>query len=174
MARSVRRTDGSVRAALVEEYNKLRLDMLKLKAGTIFHADATTAVTADLPSATTTLTAVNRVNAVRTAYILHIASACSASTGQGAHIAADSTNTIGAAATDEASAITLANDIKSKFNTHRASTSYHPTADSTHAISSTDASDAASLYTLVNELYTDVAAHIASGMTSSAINLVAA
>lgn len=75
-------------------------------------------------------------------------------------------------ATDLATGITLANAIKSSYETHRASTGKHYTADSTNTISSSDASDQSSLNTLLNELKTDLNAHIQTAPLSQSINLV--
>lgn len=168
MSTSVRNIDDLKSAAVLAEFNKLRLDCLKLKVGTIFHADASTAASA--PTATDDATAIVRLNAVRAAYIAHIASACSATTGIGAHIAADATNTISApVATDEGTAITLANEIKADYNAHRVLTASHPTADATNVIASADASNEGTLVTLTNELYTDINLHMAAAMQSQAL-----
>jgi hypothetical protein len=75
-------------------------------------------------------------------------------------------------ATTLATAITRANDIKSKYETHRASTTYHYTADSTNTISASNASDQSSLNTLLNELKTDINAHVVSGPAFASIRLV--
>ena len=59
-----------------------------------------------------------------------------------------------------ASSITLANDLKSKFNAHMADTSDHTTAaDATNTVSAADASDYDTLITLVTELLTNYEAH---------------
>ena len=171
MATQIRNLDSLKADQLVTEYNKLRLDCLKMKVGTLFHADAsaaiTTAVATDLP------TAIARANACKASYNAHIASACSATTGQGAHIAADAANAVTSAnATDQASLETLLNEMKGDYNTHRASTSFHPTADGTNAVSSANASDLATAITLVNEIVTDLNAHYAAAMSSQAIELV--
>lgn len=73
-----------------------------------------------------------------------------------------------------AAAILLANDVKAKYGTHRASTTYHYTADATNTISSADATDQASLNTLLNELKTDLNAHAASGVSAKSVRLVGA
>lgn len=57
-------------------------------------------------------------------------------------------------------AITLANDLKSKYNAHIADVTEHTTAaDSTNTITSANAYDLESLITLVTELVTDYTAH---------------
>lgn len=171
MATTIRKLDGLMAETAVAEFNKLRLDVLKLKVGTVFHADASTAIsTAD---ATDLATAIVLGNVVRSAYIAHIASACSATTGLGAHIAADATNTISApVATDQDTLNTLLNEIKGDYNAHRVLTASHPTADATNVVSSANASDEATSVTLVNEIKADLNAHFAAAMGSQAIVLV--
>lgn len=75
-------------------------------------------------------------------------------------------------ATSLATAITRANDIKAKYETHRASTTYHYTADSSNTISASNATDQASLDTLLNELKGDFNLHMASGPTAKSIRLI--
>jgi len=55
---------------------------------------------------------------------------------------------------------TLANEIKSDYNSHRASTTYHKAADSTNAVSSSDATTLATVLTLANEIKKDYNAHL--------------
>lgn len=178
MALTIRNLALLIVAALAGEWNKLRLDLLKLKVGTIFHADASTAI-ATTPLATDYATGWARLNAARTAWNAHLASACSATTGQGAHIAADSANLVAVGtypnATTNATGKNLGNALKAAINTHLGSTSYHPTADATNTISSTNIGDddEAGTVAMANEVYTDVNAHIASALASSALNLVA-
>lgn len=71
-----------------------------------------------------------------------------------------------------ADAITRANDIKAKYNTHRASTTYHYVADSTDSTTSADATDQGSLNTLLTELKADINAHMASGPAAKSVRLV--
>jgi len=154
---------------------QLRLDLLKLRAGSIFHADTTTAVS--VANATADGYGVSSsalVNAEVTAYHAHLASVCSATSGVGCHLSADSTNTVSAAvATDVASAITRANELKADFNAHIGSAVFHPVADSTNTVSASDASDEASLVTLVNQIKTKMNAHFAAGFAHPAIIVVA-
>ncbi|NUP13763.1 MAG: hypothetical protein HOW73_47610 [Polyangiaceae bacterium] len=173
MSTSVRNIPDLIAQAVQVELAKARLDMLKTKVGTIFHADASTAI-ATLPVASDLPSVIARANAIKATYNAHIASACNATTGVGAHIAADATNVVSSAnASDQATANTLLNEIKADYNTHIASTSFHPTADATNAIAAANASDLATSITLVNELYTDINAHMAAAMNHQAIVLVA-
>ncbi len=76
-----------------------------------------------------------------------------------------------------AQAVTRANDIKSKFDTHRASTTYHYTADNTNDVTASDASgptDLAGLILLLNDIKVQVNAHAASGVTAKSVRLVSA
>ncbi len=75
---------------------------------------------------------------------------------------------------DLASAITAANLMKATYNTHRASTTYHYTADSTNVSAATNASDQSTLNTLLNDLKTQLLAHMASGPTCPSLRLVGA
>jgi hypothetical protein len=76
------------------------------------------------------------------------------------------------AASTLATGITLGNAIKTAYNIHRASTTYHYTADATNVVASADATDQSSLNTLLNEIKTDLNAHITSGPTGSLARLV--
>lgn len=172
--RKVRRVPELRGIAALEELNKVRRDVLRLVAGLIFHATVT-AAPAVVATAVDLPTSIARLNAIRAAAIVHLASACDATSGEGAHIAADATNAITSpVATNLATAQTLANEIKTKFEAHRVLLTAHPKADTAHAIAAADASDLATLITLVNELGDDIAAHIAAGFSSRAIKVVAA
>lgn len=159
---------------LVDQLNAMRKDMLALRNGTIYHASATAAITT--ANATVDGYATSSVllaNACRAAYVSHIASAVDAVTGVGSHLVADSTNVLTApVATDEASAITLVNDLKAKYNLHRVSTTFHAVADSTNSVSASDATDEASLVTLVNQIKAKLNLHFAGSFTSEALVLV--
>jgi hypothetical protein len=171
MATSVRNLTDELITAVVVVLNALRRDLARIKAGLLFHADASTAIaTAD---ATTEPTGVALANAIKVSFNLHIASAVSATTGQGAHMAVDTNTVATATATDEASAITLANALKAAYNIHRASAVYHQGADATNVVAATNASDTASLYTLLNEMKADINLHYAGALASQALLVVA-
>jgi len=170
MAVTVRNIDALRSTEAVTQLNKLRADLFP--STKVFHADASTAVSvalaADLP------TVIARANALKAAYVAHIASAVSATTGQGVHIAADATNTISSPdATDQTSANTLLNELKADLNLHRASTTFHAVADATNVVASANATDLATSITLVNEIFTRLNAHFAGAMQMQAILLVA-
>ncbi len=80
-----------------------------------------------------------------------------------------------AKASSLATAVTRANDIKSKYNTHRAATTYHYTADSTNVVTATDASgptDLAGLILLLNDIKAQLNAHAISGVSAKSVRLV--
>lgn len=68
-------------------------------------------------------------------------------------------------ATDLTSAISLANEIKSDYNIHIASTSQHNVADTSNSVTSSNATDLTSAIILVNEIKSDFNNHrIATGI----------
>lgn len=76
------------------------------------------------------------------------------------HVANDTTNVVSSAnASNLATSITLANEIKTDFNAHIASTSFHSVADGTNTVTSANATDLASVITLANEMKGDYNAH---------------
>jgi hypothetical protein len=173
MPKRVRKTELSIRNAVLEVLRFQRRDLLLLAAGRIPHAEPT-AAPPDLPPAIDETTAVARLNALREVCAVHLASRCDPDTGFGAHIEIDADNMVAApAATDEPSAITLGNELKLRFMAHAARDDVHPCADAEHSITSADATDLASLITLTNELYEKVAAHFAASFRHPALELVA-
>jgi len=71
-----------------------------------------------------------------------------------------------APATDSASAYLLVNAMKVNYNLHGAETSVHVNDDSSHQLSSADATNEATLADLVVEMQTDINAHVAdAGLT---------
>jgi hypothetical protein len=173
MPKKVRKTEVSIRNAVLEVLRLERRDLLLLAAGRLYHAEATPAPP-DLPPAIDLATAITRLNALRDVYAVHLASRCDPDSGFGAHVEVDADNVVAAsAATDEPSAITLANELKLRFEDHRASDDFHPQADGVNSIAMPDAADLASLVALTNELYTKVAAHVAASFRHPALELVA-
>jgi hypothetical protein len=65
-----------------------------------------------------------------------------------------------AAATDEATSVALANDLKAQYNAHIADTDAHVAADATNPTAAADATDLATVITLANEAKGDLNAHI--------------
>lgn len=168
----VRNIDTLKVDAVIKQGNARRLDLLRLRAGTVFHADASpTVATADAEDIGGL---VALVNALKGSYNAHVASACDAVTGEGAHIAADADNVVSTAdATDEASAIALANDLKAKYNLHRASTTVHAAADSTNSVTAANADDLAKAITLANQIKAKLNAHYAGAFAHKAIRVIA-
>lgn len=83
--------------------------------------------------------------------------------------AAYQVRTAGLPRVDLEGAIDLANDLKSKYNLHRADAAQHLTApDTTNTVSATDAYDEATLITLTNQLVTRYTAHNADAELGAA------
>lgn len=123
-----------------------------------------TRLSVTLAAATNAATQLTLANEIRRVVNIHFADLIAHDTTSSAAI------TI-AVATDAASAITLANDIKSKYNTHLSASGRHFTNDSTNTIAAADATDATTLQVLVNELRTDVAAHMLSAPVGLYVDL---
>jgi len=143
----------------------------QLGAGSSFHLDAYESPVASA-NATNLATAVTLVNEIRAVHNFMMSDTL-------AHKVADVTDpTVQALANPNAGdgglaqAIALANDIKAKYNVHIASTTYHYTADATNAVAAANASDLATLQTLVNAIKTAINAHMASAPTSKSIRVL--
>ena len=114
---------------------------------------------------------INAVNDIRGVLGLHFADGS-------AHEIADIVN-VGfedgyAVASTLATAYLLANAMKLNYNNHGAETDVHVNNDSSHDLTSPDASSVASLATLVLEMRTDINAHIADAGTTQRYLLVPA
>lgn len=70
--------------------------------------------------------------------------------------------------TDQTTANTFLNAVKSDFNTHIASTTYHPNADGTNAVTASNATNLASSITLANDIKAMLNAHAAATSTYGA------
>lgn len=79
---------------------------------------------------------------------------------QSAHRRRDTTVEDTADASTAATAYTLANSLKAKFNTHAAATAFHFAADSTNKVKADDADEVAKLVLLANEIKGDFNAHL--------------
>ena len=76
------------------------------------------------------------------------------------HLTDDTTNPVTSVnATDQATVNTLLNEIKTDYNAHRVSTTFHDVADTTNVVAAADATDLATSITLANEIKTDYNAH---------------
>jgi hypothetical protein len=170
MSTTIRSIPGAAGAQAVAVVNASRLDLLNLRAGAIFHADATTGVSpADIAAGSTLAVQVAFTAAVSAAYVAHIASACDPTTGIGAHRSADATNVlVTPAGTDLATCYARMNEVKAKFNLHGASAVFHPLADATNVTTAPDATTAATLATLGNECKADINAHFGAAFTHQA------
>jgi hypothetical protein len=90
------------------------------------------------------------------------------------HKAIDTTNTVTAPkATNLATAITLANEIKADYNAHRSQSGVHPNNDAGNATASANATDQSSLNTLLNEIKADFNNHLDAGAAGSLLRATA-
>ena len=179
MSTTVRKLTPLKASAAVDQLNLLRLDLLKLSQGIVYHADASPAVTTATATADGygsdgySASAVTLANALKTAYAAHIASACDPVTGIGCHIVADATNVVTApVATNLTTAVTLTTDLKAQFNAHIGTIGFHAIADFVNTISASNNGSEANLLTLVNEIKSRMNAHFAGAFTSQAMALV--
>lgn len=169
MATTVRNLTDLTAAEAISVLNKLRLDIMKVKLGSFFHAFAATAIAT--ANATDLPTSVALTNALKVSYNAHVISVCDATTGIGQHIATGVANVTAVAnATDLTTAIALLNDIKAKFNLHAVQSGVHMVNDST--IATADATDQASANTLANAIKVKLNSHYAASMNSQATFLV--
>lgn len=170
MSTTIRNVPGAAGAQAVAVCNASRRDLLRLRAGLIFHADASAAITlADISAGSSLPVQVAFTAAVSAAYLAHIASACDATTGIGAHISADASNVLTTpAGTDLTTCYARMNEVKAKFNLHGASAVFHPLADATNVTTAPDATTAGTLATLGNEVKADLNAHFAAAFAHQA------
>jgi len=165
----VRNLDGLKIDALITTINAMRFDAATASKP---HLDEVPVVTlvgtaADLPAA------IIKVNSFVSTYATHIASAATVST-KGAHLTADATNVVTApTATDQSTANARANDLKAQFNAHVASTTFHKVADA-GVITASNATNLASLQTLLLDIASKMDAHFARCTAASFINVVPA
>lgn len=163
-----------VQAAVVDQLNRLR----DISVGSNFHASKTAlppsgdppvatvlSITAAAP--TTLATRVALANDVKRVLNEHFKDDL-------AHDSDVSDQIATAAATDEATAITLANACKDAYEAHRTESNVHFNNDATNTIAAADASDTGSLDTLLAELKTDINAHIAAALAGDSIKLIPA
>lgn len=125
-------------------------------AGSSFHMDKCerSIVSANASDLATSIVLANEIMAV---YLFHLSDDL-------AHKIQDPPPAL-VAASDLATLQTLATAIKADYEVHRASTTYHYTADATNTISAANATDLGTSITLLNELKTDINAHLAGGPT---------
>lgn len=173
----IRKIDGLLARAAAGALNFLRVDIARVHAGLIFHADTTapdaSPTAADLP------TVLVMANNLKAEINLHLASAlvsttASATYGQGVHLAADATNPIvAAAAVDQGTANTLLNAIKTALNAHFTQAGVHIANDGTNTVVAAAASSLGTSITLANACQTAFNAHTAAAMQHQAVSLVA-
>lgn len=155
---------------LADAVNSLKT---QIGAGSHFHLDASE-VTALLANATDLPSAIALVNQIKRVWNGGYGGTYPGHTQDLlAHKAVDSADVTAVAdAADLTTAEALANDLKAKFNTHIASTTYHYNADATNTIAAANATDLASLETLVNAIKTSLLAHWASAPSAASLRVV--
>jgi hypothetical protein len=165
----VRNLNGLKIDTLLAQYNALRADTalgaLKLRLHTAAVPSSLTAIDeGDLTAST---------NALVTAYEAHRVSAFVPATNLGAHASADSTNVVAAAvATNLATSLTRANELKGDLNAHIAVTAKHIVASSA-AVAAADATDAPTLLVLLTDIYDVLLAHaVTSAWSSEGITVI--
>lgn len=73
---------------------------------------------------------------------------------------------------DQTSAEVLANAIKAAYNTHRTEANVHFNPDAANVVAAADASDLATLQTLVDEIKADLNAHITGALAGNGITQI--
>lgn len=170
MAKRVRNLTETLAPAVVTELNALRRAVAA--AASAVHADVTcvgdaagTQLTIAVANASDLATSIALANEIKRVLNLHY------NDSTRAHKAAD-TAVATADATDLATVQTLLNALKTSYETHRASTTYHYTADGTNTIAAANASDQGTANTLANELKTDINAHGLAALAGSSLEVV--
>lgn len=125
----------------------------------LVHIAMPAALGVDVSTIVDTATANAALNLLRTAYVAHLADT-------DAHAAADTTNTLTSpAASDLASGIALANELRTKLPLHEAAAGTgqaHPAADTLNAPTEAAASNEATLVALAKNLAESFAQHLAA------------
>lgn len=156
---------------LKTDFNALRATVTDLRTksatpGSYFHLDKSER-TIELDDADDLDSALALVNQIMAVYSFHVRDTL-AHKAKGVALAST------VPAHNLTQAMARANDIKSKYGTHRASTTYHYAADSTNTISSPDATDLDTLLDLVNELKEEINDHMADGPEAKSLRVIPA
>jgi hypothetical protein len=174
----IRKGSNQVLTALAFQFNALR----DLNVGSNFHAQVTpSGPVTDDPTVTVAAlavgaanssslpTAITLVNDVLRVLNTHYADMSAHKSVQTAALALDPLPSTALLATVQ----TRANALKASYNTggHVNTANVHHTNDGTNLIAAADATDQTSLNTLLNELKTDVNAHILAGLAGQHIVL---
>lgn len=176
MAIKIRKSQLASEAALVAAVNAA----LDGNLTTQVHRDKTSTPAGDSLNPSSTLLAIASANASSLGTSITLANEIKGvlkvhMADDSAHLAADAVNIAFdgyALASNLATGIALANAIKVNYEVHRVSTVFHLNADSTNTISASAATDQSSLNTLLNELKTDINAHIANGGSTQRLVLI--
>lgn len=175
----IRKGSNQVQVALVTQFNALRDAMV----GTNFHARATlagpvlddaTVVPATLAvgaaNSSSLSTAIALANDILRVLGAHFADDLAHKSALSAALGLSDLPSTAVLATVQ----TRANALKAAYNTHLSAANVHFTNDGTNASSSPDSTDQTSLNTLLNEMKTDINAHIAAALAGQSIRLTPA
>jgi hypothetical protein len=178
MAYRVRNTSETIGAALVAANNLRQTESV----ASFFHADTTQKTTGHFSSPVVTDDLVTAANSSSEATGVALANDIKGVVNR--HFADDlAHNTAVSAVVTTADAIVgdslvtalaLANAIKAALNVHYTAANVHFTNDATNTIAAANATDQASLNTLLNEIKTDLNAHIVSAPLGAMIRLTPA
>lgn len=155
----------------IQILNQLRLDLLKLANGSIYHANPSSKI----PEFSFGKYGINEdlLNTIASSFNQHIISVCDPNTGEGSHLAPDYENeTISALAVDGYSSLKRANELKYKFNRHIASSEFHAVEDMNNCIIAPDATDTLSLAKLVIEIRDKMNDHFAGAFSTPAVKVI--
>lgn len=161
MANTVRKLYQLVSFAMADEWNKLRKDLVTLVKDTSIQHFETIPLVAALPAApTSTATCITHATSLTTLFNQHLASAISATTGQGAHRVADAANPVAVTAvTDIDTACTRLSLFSSALYTHESQAGVHINNDATGAPTPATCHSYDQLVVAVNHAYTNYGAH---------------
>jgi hypothetical protein len=157
-------------SAAIQVLNQLRLDLLRLANGSVYHANPSTAI----PEFSFGSFGVSQdlLNTMAGSFNQHLISVCDA-TGEGCHLAPDYDDEIvSPLATDGYSGFYRANELKRKFNQHIASSEFHAVEDLSHVVTAPDATDTISLAKLTIELRNKMNGHFAGAFLSPTIKVI--
>lgn len=165
----------------VQVLNQLRLDLLKLANGQIYHASPTILVPEYVSGNYGGM--IDLVNVMAISFNQHIINTCDSITGEGCHLVADYANeVISPLAVDLKSAIRKANELKRNFSEHIASSEFHAVEDINNVLilekkhpgaeRSAQETDAEHLKSLVTELRNKMNSHFAGAFSVPTIQVI--
>lgn len=155
----------------IQILNQLRLDMLRLANGLVYHANKT----AKIPEFSFGKYGISEdlLNTMSGLFNQHIVSICDPITGKGAHLSPDYDSEINSSlAVDGYSGCKKANELKYKFNQHIVSSQFHAVEDLNNLITAPDAIDTISLAKLTMEIRDKMNAHFDGALETPVIEVI--